>query len=94
VKVEVKEPTRVVPAKTTFQEGVGKTTYVKDADFVIENKDLVPEEFWIIDEKLLGARIRELRSKLEVGKVYRDLVPGVAVTCVERPAYTKERASW
>ena len=93
-KVEVKEPTKVVPAKTTFQEGVGKITYVKDADHVIENKDLIPDEFWIVDEKLLGARVRELRSTLEVGKTYRDLIPGVAITSVERPSYTKERASW
>lgn len=91
VKVEVKEPKREAPAKSSYQEGVGRTTFVKDAEYRIENPDLVPEEFWAIDEKKLGARVRELKKDLEVGKVYRDRIPGVVITSTERPSYAGEK---
>lgn len=91
VKVEVKEPKKEAPAKSSFQEGVGRTTFVKDAEYRIENPDLVPDEFWAIDEKKLGARVRELKKDLEVGKVYRDKITGVVITSIERPSYAGEK---
>ena len=87
VKVEVKEPKKAALAKSSYQTGVGITTFVKDAEYRVESADLIPEEFYILDEKKIGARVRELTSGLEVGKVYRDLIPGVVVTCIERPSY-------
>lgn len=91
VKVEVKEPTKAAPAKSSYQEGVGMTTFIKTAEHRIENPDLVPDEFWIIDEKKLGARVRELTKDLEVGKVYRDKVAGVVITCTERMSNKADR---
>lgn len=84
VKVEVKEPTKVAPAKSSYQEGVGMTTFVKTTEHRVENADLIPDEFWCVDEKKLGARVRELTKDLEVGRVYRDKIAGVVITCTER----------
>lgn len=91
VKVEVKEPKKEVPAKSSYQEGVGRTTFVKDADYRIDEPALVPKEFWIIDEKRIRDRVREVRGTLEVGKVYRDIIPGVAITSTERMTNAGEK---
>ena len=91
VKVEVKEAKKVEPPKTAYTAGIGRTTYIKDSEHRIENPDLVPDEFWIIDEKKLNARRKELTKSLEVGKVYRELIPGVVITCTERPSFAGEK---
>ena len=90
-KVEPKAPKKEAPAKSSFQEGVGRTTFVKDAEYRIENVDAIPDEYWIVDEKKIGKRVRELASTLEVGKVYRYRIPGVVITSIERPSYAGER---
>lgn len=86
------EPKKEAPAKSTYQEGVGRTTFVKDAEFTVENPDLVPDEFWIVDEKKIRSRIGEFKKELEVGKVYKDRIPGVTITSIERPSYAGERS--
>lgn len=91
VKIETPAPKKEAPAKSTYQEGVGRTTYVKDAEYRIEDPNLVPDEFYVLDEKKIGARVRENRKTLEVGKVYRDIIPGVVVTCIERPSFAGEK---
>lgn len=78
-----KEAKKEAPALTTHHD-LGKTTYKKYAEYRIENQDLVPDEFWIIDESKLGKRVREFTSDLEVGKVYKDKIAGVVVTVTER----------
>lgn len=85
------EPKKEAPAKSSFQEGVGRTTFIKTATHEVKALDLVPEEFWCIDEKKLGARVRELTKDLEVGKTYDKLIPGVLITCTERPSYAGEK---
>ena len=65
----------------------GRTTYVKASEFKVVNPDLVPKEFWIVDEKRIGKRVREITETLEVGKVYTDKIPGVSITCTERPSF-------
>ena len=91
LKVEAKETTKAAPTKSSYQEGVGRTTFVKEAEYRIEDMDQLPEEFWIVDDKKLGARVRELKKDLEVGKVYRDKIAGVVITCTERPSYAGEK---
>lgn len=89
--VKAAEPKKTEPAKTTYTEGGGRTTFIKDADFRIANRDLVPDEFWTLDEKMIGARVRSLRSTLEVGKIYKDLIPGVIISCTERPSFSGDK---
>lgn len=88
---KVIEPKKEAPAKSSFQEGVGRTTFVKTAEFKIKVIAAVPQEFWCLDEKKIGARVRELTKDLEVGKTYDTLIPGVVITCTERPSYAGER---
>lgn len=77
------------PIKTTNHD-LGQVTYRKYAEFEIRDRNLVPSEFWCIDEKKLGARVRELTKDLEVGKVYKDKIKGVVIICTERPSIGRE----
>lgn len=78
-----------LPAKTT-QHDLGAVTYVKTSDWEVSNPDLVPEEFWTIDKVKLGARVREHNKSLVVGKVYKDLIPGVTIRVTERPSIRED----
>jgi hypothetical protein len=50
-------PTIAAPAKTIVTGG-SQTTFRKVHHFEITNRDLVPDGYWIIDEKSLGAAVR------------------------------------
>lgn len=87
-----REKRKTAPAKSSVQEGVGMTTFVKTAEHEVVDVNALPDEFWCVDEKKLGARVRELTKDLEVGKVYDALIPGVKIKCTERQSYSAERA--
>lgn len=89
--INYREKRKKAPAKSGYQEGVGRTTFVKTAEHTIENPDLVPDEFWCLDEKKIGARVRELTKDLEVGKTYTDKILGVSIKCTERASYASEK---
>ena len=80
-----KEPKKEVPAKTSHHD-LGSTTYKKVGEYRIENKDLIPDEFYVIDEKAIARKVREIQTSLELGKVYKDIIPGVVVTVTEKPS--------
>ena len=77
--------TKAKAVEKTGHTESGRATYVKTAEFKVVDPNLVPKEFWIIDEKRIGKRVREITDTLEVGKVYTDKIPGVSITCTERP---------
>lgn len=76
----------VAPAERTTSHDLGQVTYKKHAEFKINNPDNVPDEFWIIDEKKVGARVRELTGSLAVGKRYTDKIAGITIEVTERPS--------
>lgn len=80
-----KEPKKEAPIKTTHHD-LGSVTYVKRGTYRIGNLELIPDDFWIVDEKKIGARVREIQKTLEVGRVYNDLIPGIVITVVEEPS--------
>ena len=88
-----RETRKVAPAKTSFQEGVGRTTFIRRAEYEIVNADLVPDEFWCLDEKKIGSRAREMASdkSIPIGAVSLTTIPGVKITIVERPSYAGEK---
>lgn len=79
---------KVEVAEKTTSHDLGRVTYRKHAEFTITDKNKVPSEFWIVDEKKVGARVRELTESLAVGKRYTDKIPGVAIEVTERPSVT------
>lgn len=86
-KIAAKE-TKTAPVAQTATTEAGRSTYVKDAEWKITNLDLVPGEFWIVDEKKLGKRVREMAKDLELGRIYTDKILGVTITGTERPSLT------
>ena len=78
---------------TSYQEGVGRTTFIKRAEFEVIDEATLPDEFWCVDKVKLGARVRELTKDLKVGQVYTDKISGVKITCVERASYAGEKTT-
>ena len=73
------------PEKTTHHD-LGAVSYVKCSEYVIADEKKIPKEFYCIDQKKIGARVRELTKDLKVGKTYTDLIPGIKIVCTERPS--------
>ena len=80
-----KEAKKEAPVQTSNHD-LGRVTYKKVGEYRIENQDLLPDEFWVVDEKKVAARVREVQKNLELGKVYKDIIPGVVVTVTEAPS--------
>lgn len=80
-------------ATSTHAEGVGRTTFVRRAEYVIKDKNLIPDEFWCVDEKKIGMRAREVAAnkELKVGTKVTDVIPGVEITVIETASYAGER---
>ena len=79
-----KEAKKEAPEKTSHHD-LGRVTYKKSGEWRLENQAVVPQEFWVIDEKKIGKRVREIQNSLELGKVYKDIIPGVVITVTETP---------
>jgi len=84
---------RKQPLETSsYQEGVGRTTFVKDVEITIDNQDLIPESFWVLDEAMIKRAAKTLHLPgMKVGGVDTTAIPGVSIKCVERPLYVKEK---
>lgn len=84
-----KEPKKEAPVKTTYHD-LGAVTYKKDGQYRIENVDLIPDQYYILDEKAIAKKVREIQKDLELGKVYKDIIPGVVITVTETPSIGRD----
>ena len=72
-------------AVQTSRHDLGRVTYKKSGEYRIDNISLIPKEYWIVDEKKIGKKVREVQNDLELGKVYREIIPGVVIVVTETP---------
>lgn len=87
--LRAKDTRMKAPEKSQATES-GMATWIKKGEGKVVNPDLLPDEFWMIDEKKLNARVREIEKTLEVGKSYDAIIPGVIITVTERPSLRGE----
>ena len=91
-KVIAYRETRKTVAKTSYQDGVGRTTFIRTPDFEIKDKAVIPDEFWIVDESRIRARAKEVIKDMKTGEKNETAIPGVVITCTERAAYAGEKS--
>lgn len=77
--------------KSTYQSGVGMTTFVKDVEIEIKDREQIPDNFWVVDESYLKRAAKEFINMMKPGETTLNAIPGVSVKCIERPSYKGEK---
>lgn len=77
-EIEMAKPTVVVPIVPEDTSEVSGISTRTDWKYEIVDPNLVPDEWWIIDEKALGAHARSMKEKANVPGVRFYPVKGIA----------------